>query len=159
MRHTLTAALAALGIAAPALADSVDPSDIVWEDDVAIPASLSGASGDVDNGRVLMNKGSGNCIACHQVSALSELPFHGEIGPSLDGAADRWSEAALRGIVANAKRMFPESMMPAFYKVDGFVRPGEDYTGKPVEGEVEPLLTAQQIEDVVAYLMTLHYEN
>ena len=54
---------------------------------------------------------------------MSDIPFHGEIGPMLDGAGDRWSEAELRGIVTNAKMMFPGSMMPSFYKVDGFVRP------------------------------------
>ena len=106
-----------------------------------------------------MNKGAGNCIACHNVSALSDLPFHGEIGPPLDGAADRWSEAELRGIVSNAKIMFEGTMMPAFYKTEGFVRVGDAYTGKAhPEGEVQPLLTAQDIEDVVAFLMTLKEE-
>jgi sulfur-oxidizing protein SoxX len=54
--------------------------------------------------------------------------------------------------------VFPGSMMPSFYKVDGFIRVGEAYTGKPKEGEVTPLLTAQQIEDLVAYLTTLKYQ-
>jgi sulfur-oxidizing protein SoxX len=77
------------------------------------------------------------------------------VGPELDGVADRWTEAELRGIVANAKEMFPETIMPSFYKTSGFVRPGNAYTGKAAEGELEPLLNAQQIEDVVAYLLTL----
>ena len=106
-----------------------------------------------------MNNGAGNCIACHEVTALNHLPFHGEIGPMLDGVADRWSEAELRGIVANAKIMFEGSMMPSFYKTSGFTRLGDAYTGKAhPEGEVQPLLTAQEIEDVVAYLMTLKYD-
>lgn len=92
------------------------------------------------------------------ISDQSQLQFHGEIGPPLDGVADRWSEAEIRGIVANAKVMFEGTMMPAFYKVDGFTRLGDAYTGKAHEGEVEPLLTGQQIEDVVSYLMTLKYE-
>ena len=48
----------------------------------------------------------GNCVACHAVSRMSDVPFQGEVGPSLDGAADRWDEAQLRGIVANAKMIF-----------------------------------------------------
>jgi len=159
MTRALFSTLAAGLLALPAAASQIAPAEVPWQDEIAIPVSLSGQPGDVENGKVLMNKGSGNCIACHAVSALEELPFHGEIGPSLDGVADRWTEAELRGIIANAKKAFPGTMMPAFYKVDEFIRPGEAYTGKPVEGEVEPLLTAQQIEDVVAYLMTLEYEN
>ena len=117
--------------------------------------SLSGAPGNVGEGKLLMNKGAGNCIACHAVSDLDDLPFHGEIGPPLDGAADRWNEAELRGIVSNAKIMFPETMMPSFYRTEGFTRPGDEYTGKAAEGALAPLLTAQQVEDVVAYLLTL----
>ena len=89
------------------------------------------------------------------VDALSQLQWHGEIGPPLNGAADRWTEAQLRGIVANAKMMFPDSMMPSFYKVEGFIRPGDGFTGDPAEPPLEPLLTAQQVEDVVAFLKTL----
>ncbi|MCV6593131.1 MAG: sulfur oxidation c-type cytochrome SoxX [Silicimonas sp.] len=131
--------------------------NVVYEEG-AIAASLSGAAGNPATGAEIMNKGSGNCIACHRVTALDHLPFHGEIGPSLDGAADRWTEAELRGLVANAKNWFPDTMMPAFYKVDGFTRLGNAYSGKAHEGEVAPLLTAQQIEDVVAFLMTLKEE-
>lgn len=141
-----------------AVADAVKPTDVVYEDG-AVAVSLSGAPGDLENGAVLMNKGAGNCIACHSVSALSDLPFHGEIGPPLDGVADRWSEAELRGIVANAKITFEDTMMPAFYKTEGFTRLGDAYTGKAhADGEVQPLLTAQEIEDVVAFLITLKEE-
>jgi L-cysteine S-thiosulfotransferase len=73
----------------------------------------------------------------------------------LDGVASRWSESELRGIVANAKMTFDGSFMPAFYKTEGFVRPGDAYTGKAPEGALPPILTGQQIEDVVAYLLTL----
>ena len=158
MKRALISTLAACALAVPALANPIPPQQVPWEDEIAIPVSLSGTPGDVENGKILMNKGAGNCIACHQVTDLAELPFHGEIGPSLDGVGARWSEAELRGIVSNAKRMFPGTMMPAFYKVDGFIRVGEAYTGKPKEGEVTPLLTAQEIEDLVAYLKTLKYQ-
>lgn len=142
-----------------ALAEAVAPTDVVFDDYGAVETPLTDTPGNVENGAKLMNKGAGNCIACHQVSALPELAFQGEIGPSLDGVADRWEEAELRGIVANAKKTFDGSMMPSFYKVEGFTRLGNGYTGKAHEGgEVEPLLSAQDIEDVVAFLMTLKEE-
>ena len=150
------AALAALGASA-ALAEIVQPTEVSF-DDGAVAVSLSGQPGDPAAGAEIMNKGAGNCIACHQVSALEHLPFHGEVGPPLDGVADRWSEAEIRGIVANAKFMFEGTVMPSFYKTEGFIRLGDAYTGDAHEGEVEPLLSAQQIEDVVAYLMTLKEE-
>lgn len=137
-------------------ATEVAPQQVVYEDG-AIAKSLTGVPGDVDAGRqVMTTRGLGNCVACHAVSALDDVPFHGEVGPMLDGAADRWSEAELRGIVANAKIMFEGSVMPSFYKTSGYVRPGDRFTGKAAKTEELPtLLTAQQIEDVVAYLLTL----
>ncbi len=147
-------AIAASLCATMAVADAPAPADVVYEDG-AVAQSLTGVAGDVESGRKIMNKGAGNCIACHQVTDLQDLPFHGEIGPSLDGAADRWEESQLRGIVANAKIMFPDTMMPSFYKNTGYIRPGNAYTGKAPEGELSPLLTAQEVEDVVAYLLTL----
>lgn len=154
----LGAVLLTTASASLTLAETIAPGDVVYDEDGAVAASLTGTPGDVENGAILMNKGAGNCIACHEVTALSHLPFHGEIGPMLDGAADRWTQAELRGIVANAKVLFEGSMMPSFYRTDGFVRIGDAYTGKPLEGEVAPLLTAQEVEDVVAFLMTLKDE-
>ena len=155
MKRTLSA-LAVLAVTATyAGADVVAPDEVVTDEYGGIAVSLSGKPGDVDNGRVLMNKGAGNCIACHEVTALSDLAFHGNIGPSLDGAADRWTEADLRGIVANAKNVFPDTMMPSCYKVDRFIRPGEGYTAKAAAMPLSPLLTAQEVEDLVAFLMTL----
>ena len=152
-----TVIVVSLMLGGAAQAEEVAPASVTYEEG-AVSVSLSGAPGNPENGAKIMNKGSGNCIACHQVTALNDLPFHGEIGPPLDGAADRWTEAELRGIVANAKIMFPDTMMPAFYKVSGFVRPGNAYTGKAAaEGDLTPLLTAQEIEDVVSYLMTMKY--
>lgn len=158
MKIAFLAAAAIALTATGVMAEIVKPQDVVYVDG-AVATSLTGTPGNAENGAVIMNKGAGNCIACHEVTALSHLPFHGEIGPMLDGVADRWSEAELRGIVANAKVMFEGSMMPSFYKTSGFTRLGDAYTGKAhPEGEVQPLLTAQEIEDVVAYLMTLKYD-
>lgn len=155
MKFGLGLGVAAVFMATTVLAEAVKPTDVVFVDG-AVEVSLSGMPGDPAAGAEIMNKGAGNCIACHQVSDLAHLPFHGEVGPPLDGVADRWTEAELRGIVANAKIMFPESRMPSFYKTEGFIRLGDAYTGKAHgDGEVAPLLTAQQIEDVVSYLVTL----
>ena len=51
--------------------------------------------------------------------------------------------------------MFPGSMMPSFYKVEGFVRPGDGFTGARRPRRSTPILSAEQIEDVVAFLKTL----
>jgi sulfur-oxidizing protein SoxX len=155
-RTVFAAAMVCLGASAASAEVAYD--DIVWEDDTAVPASLTGAAGDPAEGaKVVGSKSLGNCVACHAVGDLADVPFHGEIGPELDGAGDRWTEAELRGILVDAKRTFDESLMPSFYKTSGFVRLGDRYTGKayPADTAVTPLLTAQQIEDVVAYLMTL----
>lgn len=149
---TLAALLSGLGMAQ---AETVAPENVVWVDG-AIEQSLTGMPGNaVEGAKVVSTKSMGNCVACHEITDLADVPFHGEVGPLLDGAGDRWTEAELRGLLADAKMTFEGTVMPAFYKTEGFNRLGNAYTGKAHEGEVEPLLTAQQIEDVVAYLMTL----
>jgi sulfur-oxidizing protein SoxX len=135
-------------------AAEVAPTDVKFTDG-SIADSLTGTPGDPVAGReVLGSRSLGNCVACHQITEMSDVPFHGEIGPMLDGAGSRWSEAELRGIVVNAKMMFPESLMPSFYRTDGYTRPGNAFTGEAADSTFGPLLTAQQVEDVVAYLMT-----
>lgn len=153
-RHVLLAALAVALAASPAVSETA-PSDVKFEEG-AVAASLTGTPGNPEEGKKIMSTNAlGNCVACHQIAAMPDVPFHGDIAPALDGAASRWSEAQLRGIVTNAKHTFEGSFIPAFYKVDGFIRPGNGYTGKAAEGPLAPILTAQQVEDVVAYLMTL----
>lgn len=143
-----------LSLAMPALAE-VAPGDVVYTDG-KVEASLTGVPGDPANGiKVMTTNALGNCVACHTIAALPDVQFPGNIAPPLDGVADRWSEAELRGIVANAKMTFEGSFMPAFYKTEGFIRPGAAYTGKAPVGDLPPILTGQQIEDVVAYLLTL----
>jgi len=150
---TLAAALVASGAYA---AEPVAPADVVYTDG-AIEASLSGAPGNPEDGvKAFSSRAIGNCVACHEVTSLGTA-FPGNVGPMLDGVGSRWNEAELRGIVANAKLMYDGTIMPAFYKVDGFTRPGDGYTGKAAE-TLEPILSAQQIEDVVAFLMTLKDE-
>ena len=132
----------------------VAPANVAWGEGNVIAESLSGTPGNAGEGaKIYAEKSLGNCVACHVVSN-SEADFQGNVGPSLDGAGSRWTEEQLRAIVADAKHVFPDSVMPSFYKTSGYVRPGEGFTGKPAQEPLKPLLTAQQIEDVVAYLAT-----
>ena len=109
----------------------------------------AGASGDAVKGKEwFVGRKLGNCLACHVNADASKESFHGEVGPPLDGVGDRWSEAELRGIVTNSKMMFDGTIMPAFYKDAGYNRPLDKFDGKTI-------LSAQQVEDIVAYLMTL----
>ncbi len=148
------ASMVALAVTAPAVAETT-PTSVAYVEG-AVEASLSGAPGDAAAGmKVMTTAALGNCVACHQIGALPDVQFQGNIAPPLDGVADRYSEPQLRGIVANAKMTFENSFMPAFYKTDGFTRPGDAYTGKAPEAALPPILTSQQVEDVVAYLLTL----
>ncbi|MDG1171024.1 MAG: sulfur oxidation c-type cytochrome SoxX [Sulfitobacter sp.] len=155
MKLTYLAPLAFAASSFAVNAEEIAPTQVAF-DDGSVATSLTGVPGDAASGRnIVGNKGLGNCVACHQVTDLADVPWHGEIGPMLDGAGDRWSEAELRGIVVNAKMMFEDSLMPSFYKTEGFIRPGNAYTGKAADETFGPLLSAQQVEDVVAYLATL----
>ncbi|NVK47763.1 MAG: sulfur oxidation c-type cytochrome SoxX [Rhodobacteraceae bacterium] len=148
--------LVALGLSTGAALAETAPGDVQFDDYGAIEASLTGTPGNAEEGRkILTTKSMGNCVSCHAADAYADVPFHGEVGPWLDGAGSRWTAAELRGLVVNAKMTFEGTVMPAFYKVDGFTRPGDAYTGKAAPADLPPILSAQQVEDVVAYLMTL----
>lgn len=144
-----SAVLLATAMAGAAIAGPVAPDDVKFEDG-AVSASLTGAAGDPAAGRkVVSDRKLGNCLACHAISDQSEQLFHGEVGPSLDGVADRWSEAELRGIVVNSKAsLSDETVMPGFYSLDVGKNVRKDLVGKTI-------LTAEEVEDVVAYLSTL----
>lgn len=147
---TIATALALL-VSGASWAGEVAPSKVSFEDGI-VSASLTGVPGDAANGReVFKNRKLGNCLACHVNADMPEESFHGEVGPEMTGVADRWEEAELRGIVSNAKMMFEGTIMPAFYIDEGYTRPLDDFAGKSI-------LNAQQVEDVVAYLMTLKEE-
>ena len=157
MQHILVLTVLVASLGAPAMAE-IAPEGVPWAEDGSLAESLTGTPGNPDEGKVVMTTNAlGNCVACHAIEALPDVPFQGNIGPQLDGAADRWSEAQLRGIVVDAKHTFPDSFMPGMYKVGPFIRPGVAYTAKPPEKpeDIKPILSAQQVEDVVAYLMTL----
>ena len=144
-------AIPALAPASPAPAEGLVPFDVVEEGGVpGIPKPLTNKPGDPKEGaKVVVSRRQGNCLACHQISVLKNEEFHGEFGPSLDGVGGRWDAAKLRMILVNPKRVFTgESVMPAFYRVDGLHRVRAEF-------EHRPILTPQQVEDVVALLQTL----
>lgn len=140
-------AIAAMTVAA--MAGPVAPGDVKIVDG-EIKTSLTGKPGSAVKGREwFSNRKLGNCLACHQNPDMPKEQFHGEIGPSLEGVAERWNEAQLRAIVVNAKQALnPETMMPAFYRTSDFNRVAKKFDGKTV-------LSADQVEDIVAYLLTL----
>ena len=114
----------------------------------AIATSLTGKAGDPVNGKKLAtNRKKGNCLACHSMP-IPEQAFHGNIGPNLKGISSRYSEGELRLRIVNPKVLNSETIMPAFYKADGFNRVMKKFVGKTI-------ITAQEVEDIVAYLMTL----
>lgn len=138
-----------LMLCGPVVADVVAPSDVQISDG-KIERSLSSRPGDATAGRdAFVGRKLGNCLACHVNTDTNEEQFHGEVGPPLDGVADRYSAAELRAIVVNAKEVLGDgTIMPAFYRTKGLYRVNEKFEAKTV-------LNAQQVEDVVAYLLTL----
>lgn len=113
-----------------------------------VPRSLTGTPGDAARGRdVVFSRERGNCVVCHVMPAPDERS-HGNVGPSLKGIAARLSEAQMRLRLVDGRRVNPASIMPSYYRVDGLVRVAKAHAGKPV-------LTADEIEDALAYLMTL----
>ena len=117
-------------------------------DDARIDQSLTGTPGDAARGRaVAFNTKQGNCLACHKMP-IPEQQFHGALGPDISEVGGALSEGELRLRIVNAKVLNPDTIMPAFYRNDGFQRVMKKFQGKTI-------LSAQQVEDVVAYLLTL----
>lgn len=114
-----------------------------------IPAPLPGTSaGDAGRGRAIVaSRQAGLCLLCHQ-APIPEERQQGNLASNLAGAGSRWSEAQLRLRLVDPKRLDPASPMPAYFRTAGLSRVGARWQGRPV-------LEAQQIEDVVAYLQTL----
>lgn len=139
----------AIGLSTAASVAQVAPEAVEFTD-AGVTVSLTGAPGDpVEGAKVFKDRKQGNCLACHANADMSTEQFHGTVGPPLDGVASRWEEPELRAIVTNSKKMFTdETIMPGFYSLDVGESVAEEYVGKTI-------LTAVQVEDVVAYLGTL----
>jgi sulfur-oxidizing protein SoxX len=134
----LVAAWCAVGLASGGAARAQD----------SIPASLTGAPGDPARGRAIVtNRQLGLCLLCHS-GPFPEERFQGNLAPDLAGAGTRWSEGQLRLRIVDSRRINPATIMPAYHRADGLTRVAPAWRGKPI-------LSDEQIEDVVAFLTTL----
>jgi sulfur-oxidizing protein SoxX len=114
----------------------------------ALPDSLTGAPGDPARGRAIVaNRQVGLCLLCHS-GPFPEERFQGDLAPDLRGAGARWTEGQLRLRIVDSGRINPATIMPAYHRVEGLVRVAPAFRGRPI-------LSVEQIEDVVAFLTTL----
>ncbi len=138
-------AVATLCCAVGSAEEALHPYTIAGD---AIPASLTGAKGDPARGKaIVLNRQVGLCLLCHS-GPFPEERFQGNMAPDLKGAGARWSEGELRLRLVDARKLNPDTIMPPYYVVDGMTRVARNVRGKPI-------LSAEQIEDVVAFLATL----
>jgi sulfur-oxidizing protein SoxX len=137
-------AAAWLALPCPAGAQALRPYAVTGD---AIPDSLTGTRGDAERGRALVVERTTTCILCHN-GPFPELKFQGDLAPNLAGSGGRWSEGQLRLRLVDASHLNAATIMPSYYRVDGLTRVGRNWRDKPI-------LSAEQIEDIVAYLATL----
>jgi sulfur-oxidizing protein SoxX len=114
----------------------------------SIDAPLDGLRGDAVRGRAIVaDRTRGLCLLCH-TGPFPEVRFQGDLAPNLAGTGSRWSEGRLRLRIVDGRRLDPSSIMPAYHRSDGLERVAPALRGRPI-------LDAQQVEDVVAFLVTL----
>lgn len=134
-----------VALASAAHTDELRPYQISGS---TIAASLTGVPGDAARGRaIVVNRTVGLCLLCH-LGPFPEERFQGNLAPNLSGTGARWSAGELRLRMVDSHKLNADTIMPAYYAVDGLKRVAPAFRGKP-------LLTAEQIEDVVAFLATL----
>lgn len=152
-----TAVTLALACAAPwpplAMAQAVMPFDVVGD---TVPSRLSATPGDAVRGRAIVaDRQTGLCLLCH-TGPFPEERFQGNLAPDLSGAGARWSEGQLRLRIIDAARLNPQTIMPPYHRSDAepdsVNRVGAAWRSKPI-------LSAQQVEDVVAFLRTLQKQR
>jgi sulfur-oxidizing protein SoxX len=116
--------------------------------DDGMPEALTGARGDPARGRAIVtNRQVGLCLLCHS-GPFPEERLQGNLAPDLRGAGARWSEGQLRLRIVDSRRINPATIMPPYYRTDGLTRVAPAWRGKTI-------LSAEQVEDVVAFLTTL----
>jgi L-cysteine S-thiosulfotransferase len=145
-RWTVPLVTLVLAAALPAMAQEALRPYVVDGD--AIATSLTGTEGDPARGhQIVTNRLVGLCLLCHS-GPFPEAPQQGTLAPDLKGTGTRWSIGQLRLRMVDSSQVTPDSIMPAYYRIDHLARVAPSFRGKPV-------LTAAQIEDVVAFLATL----
>ena len=153
MRATIASAVLASAIGmTPALEQAIAqsvlrPFQVVGD---AIPVSLTGSRGDPERGRAIVVERQSTCLLCHS-GPFPEQHFQGNLSPDLKGTGARWTEGQLRLRMVDASRLNADTIMPSYYRVEGLTRVAAPWRGRPI-------LSAEQIEDVVAYLTTLRDE-
>ena len=146
LRPALAVAMVALTMEACLAADAQSSAYRVEGDGIVSP--LTSSAGDPARGRALMaGRDAANCVLCHSVPDPA-IRDSGDNGPALSGVANRLTVPQLRLRVVDMRQVNPRSIMPSYYRTEGLVLVAQAYQGKPI-------LTAQQVEDVVAYLSTL----
>jgi len=132
-----------------ASAEVVAPDKVMMED-MMVSKSLTGQAGSAEAGRkTFASRKLGNCLACHANADMKAELFHGQVGPPLDGVAGRYEEPQLRAILIDSKKVLGgQTIMPSFYRVINDQRTQEKFHNKTI-------LSAEQIEDIIAYLKTL----
>lgn len=152
MKRPMAVVLAAMAIAMADMTTvlSQSPQSIVALTVVgdAIVEPLTASAGEPARGRrIVLDREAGNCLICHRLPEPNE-PFQGDLGPDLSGIGKRLTAGQIRLQLVDRSRLNPQTLMPAYHRVEGLKRVAARYRGKPV-------LTAQEIEDVVTYLGTL----
>lgn len=143
--RTVVVCLAMLPAARSAADTQILPYTVIND---GIPVALTEQPGDATRGRdIAANRQVGMCPLCHQLPANSDR-FQGDIATSLTGAGTRWTVSQLRLRIVDARRLSADSVMPAYYKLNGLTRVGTNWRDRPI-------LNAQQVEDVVAWLASL----
>jgi sulfur-oxidizing protein SoxX len=137
-------AAAMFALPLPADAQALRPTVVAGD---AIAGSLTGVPGDPGRGRALVLERSSTCILCHS-GPFPEVKFQGDLAPNLGGTGSRWSAGQLRLRLVDASSLNPATIMPSYYRIDGLARVGGAWRDKPI-------LSAEQIEDMVAYLAGL----
>lgn len=146
VRRAAAVAVTAAGLAAPAGAQEARPETPVVDGD-ALARPLTDAPGDPARGAVLIaDRAKSLCLLCH-TGPYPAPHAHGDIGPDLSGVGARLSEAQIRLRVADMRRLDPQSVMPTFLTAGDGARPAAAWAGRPI-------LTAAEIEDIVALLAT-----
>jgi len=142
-RHGLSVAVTALWFAGHAFGQTVP--NAVGD---GLPLPLTAIAGDAVHGEALVRSmARASCLICHQ-APIPDEPDQGNIGPDLAGVGGRLTAAELRLRLVDARVVNPATVMPPYHALTDLTRVRADYAGKTI-------YSAQEVEDVVAWLLTL----